>query len=162
MIDAEHLHSRLELGIQRAIKPMQVLLLDVAVAHLHERSTIHTDNQQIVDSKDKTVGTPQVIEGLASALAPGVFVITRDNILWMSNLVENAFNIFQLFVIAVVGKIASNHNGINIQSIDLINGLTQLHVVDIARSHMYITQDGKFDHPTLHGKRQGRHRKQQR
>ena len=149
MIDAQHPHSRLDHHVQSAVQPQEVLLLDVTVAHLHERATVHAHHHEIIYRKDKTVAAPQVVEGLAGALAPVVLVIAGDDVQRMGNAVEDGFDIAQLLVAALVGEVTGHHHGINIGRVNLGHGFAQLTLIGITRGDMNITQDGQPDHPSL-------------
>lgn len=75
VIETEHLHARFYPLGQGLVEPQEVFLLDVTVAHFHEGATVHAHNHERVDIEDEAVGAPQVVEGLARALAPSVFMI---------------------------------------------------------------------------------------
>ena len=118
MVDTQDLHARLDHRRERAVEPQQVFLLDVAVPHLHERTAIHTHDHQIVHSKDKAICPPNVIESLASALAPVVLVVAGDDIQWMGDTVENSLDIIQLFVTALVGQVTRQQDSIDAGAVD--------------------------------------------
>ena len=93
MVDAQHLHARLYHCRKGAVKPQEVFLLDVTVAHLHERAAVHAHDHQVIDREDKTVVAPQVVEGFAGTLAPVVLVIARNDIQGMRNAVEDTLDV---------------------------------------------------------------------
>ena len=150
VVDTQHPHARLDHHVECAIEPQEVFLLDVTVAHLHKRAAIHAHDYQIINREHKAVTTPQVVEGLAGTLAPVVLVVTGNDIQRMGDTVQDALDVEQLLVAALVGEVACHHHGINVGRVYLGNGFTQFALIGIAGSDMHIAQDGQSDHPTLH------------
>lgn len=83
--------------------------------------TVHNARGE-ANREDKAVAAPQVVEGLAGALAPIVLVITRNHIQRMGNTVQNALDVAQLHITALVGQVACHHHGVNAQGINLGHG----------------------------------------
>ena len=88
MVDAKHPHAGLYHHRESAVEPQEVFLLDVAVAHLHERPAVHAHNHQVIDREYKAVTPPQVVEGFAGALAPVVLVVAGNDIKRMRDIVK--------------------------------------------------------------------------
>ena len=84
-------------------------------------------------------------------------MVAGDDIQRMGDAVQDALDIAQLLIAALVGEVTSHHHGINIGSVDFGHRRTQLPLVGITRGHMHVTQDGQPDHPTLHGEHGHRH-----
>ena len=76
----------------------------MAITHLHERTTVHAHYHQVANGEHKAVGAPKVVECLACALAPIVFVVARDDVVWFGESVENRLHITELFVATLVGQ----------------------------------------------------------
>ena len=149
MIHAQHPHAGFNHCCQCAVEPQEVFLLDVSVTHFHERSTVHTHHDQIIYCEDESVAAPQVIKRLAGTLAPVVLVVARDNVKRVDNTIQDAFDVAQLLIAALVGEISCEHHSIHIGKVDLGHRLTQFALIGITWCHMHITQDGQLHHSGL-------------
>ena len=143
MIDAEHLLSGFDPLGQRLVEPDEVFLLDVSVAHFHERAAVHAYHHQVAHLEDETVAAPQVVEGLAGTLAPVVLMVARDDIERFCDAVEDAFHVAQLDVAAFVGEVAGHQHHVGVAGIDFGHRLAQFAFIGVTRRHMHVAQDGK-------------------
>ena len=123
------------------VEPQQVFLLDVAVAHLHERTAIHSYHHQIADFKDKAVVAPEVVKSLACALAPVVLMIAGNHVEWLADAVHNVLHVLQLRVATLVGEVAREHHRFGIGCVDFGHGLSEFPLISVAGRNMNVAEN---------------------
>ena len=105
VIERQHTARRAgrQILIEGAAQPVQVLLLDMPVAHLHIRTAVDAYYHHVAQLTHKAVIAPQIHKGLRGRLAPGVLMIARQHRQGVSHAVKDTLHISKLGIRAFVG-----------------------------------------------------------
>ena len=116
----------------------------MTVAHLHEWTTVHAHYHQVANGEHKAVGAPKIVESLACALAPSVFVVARDDVVWFGESVENRLHIMELLIATFVGQVARNKHIVHIAFVDFRNSGFQFCLISVTWSDVDVAKDSEF------------------
>ena len=141
MIEGEHAAPGSDEAVEGGFEPVEVFLLDVAVAHLHEGATVYAYDHEGVDYGYESVVAPEVDESFGGALAPCVLVVARENAEGMADLVEDALDVAELGVGSFVGEVAVHHYKVERGGVDVVDGFFELSFAGVAGLDVNVGED---------------------